>query len=322
VREPESTTQEWRCVLTNSDNIAVLLLAHGSPESVDDIPEFMRGITSGRPVPPQVIDEVKHRYGLIGRSPLQEITFRQGELLARKLGVTVYVGMRNWKPYIPDVVRTMAASGVRRAVAICMAPQNSRTSVGLYRRAVMGEDGAPFALDFVDSWHDHPLLVKAFAERLSPAWVRACDESGSQVHIIFTAHSVPERTIAEGDPYQAQAHQTAELVAREAALPANSWTFAFQSQGMSGGAWIGPTVEDTILSRKSKGDGGVFIQPIGFLCDHVEILYDIDIAFRQFAEKEGIRLWRAESLNDSPTLIAALADIAASRIGQMRAAQP
>jgi protoporphyrin/coproporphyrin ferrochelatase len=305
--------------LANADKTAVLLLAHGSPESVDGIPEFLRSVTGGRPVPTRLIDEVTHRYSLIGRSPLQQITFRQGELLTERLGLPVYVGMRNWKPYIPDVVRTMAEDGVERAVAICMAPQNSRTSVGLYRRAATGEKGATFSLDFVESWHDHPLLIQAFAEKLTAGWARACAEAGTRVPIIFTAHSVPERTIAEGDPYQEQAHETADLVAKRAVVPASHWTFAFQSQGMSGGTWIGPTVENTILSLKQHGHRGVFIQPIGFLCDHVEILYDIDIAFKQFADQHGLRLWRAESLNDSPTLIAALADLAQVRTGQRRA---
>ena len=122
---------------------------------------------------------------------------------------------------------------------------------------------------------------------------------GARVPVIFTAHSVPQRTIAEGDPYEAQARETAALVAMAARLAADDWTFAFQSQGMSGGAWLGPTVEDTILELKAKGHRGVFVQPIGFLCDHVEVLYDIDIGFQEFAEKEGMRLWRAESLNDS-----------------------
>jgi len=132
------------------------------------------------------------------------------------------------------------------------------------------------------------------------------------VPVIFTAHSVPARTIEEGDPYQAQAQETAVLVARVVGL--GEFKFAFQSQGMSGGAWIGPTVEDTILGLKSKGHRGVFVQPVGFLCDHVEILYDIDIGFKQFAEKEGMRLWRAESLNDSPLLAQALAEIVRGRL--------
>jgi len=298
---------------TQPNLTAVLLLAHGTADSVDDIPEFLRYVTSGRPVPPQVVDEVKHRYALIGHSPMNEITARQGELLARELGQPVYVGMRNWKPFISDVVRTMSADGVRRAVAICMAPQNSRTSVGLYRKAVEGDTATPFSLDFVESWHDHPLLARAFAERLRAGWEPACREATIKLPIVFTAHSVPQRTITEGDPYETQARETAALVAKTADLNQGDWTFAFQSQGMSGGAWLGPTVEDTILHLKTEGHGGVFVQPIGFLCDHVEVLYDIDIGFRDFARKHGMRLWRAESLNGSPSLIAALADIVRKR---------
>jgi protoporphyrin/coproporphyrin ferrochelatase len=301
--------------LANSEKHAVLLLAHGSPDSVDEVPEFLLRVTGGRPLPQPVIDEVKHRYSLIVRSPLTELTMKQGELLAQELGLPVYVGMRNWKPFIADAVRTMTADGVEHAVAICMAPQNSRTSVGLYRSALTDNQETPFAIDFVESWHDHPLLIKAFAEKLRAGWNRAEREMGTRrVPIIFTAHSVPERTIAEGDPYESQAKETASLVALEAALAPEDWTFAFQSQGMSGGAWLGPRVEDTILGLKEKGHRGVFLQPIGFLCDHVEVLYDIDIGFKQFAEKQGMRLWRAESLNDSPLLAAALADVARSRL--------
>jgi ferrochelatase len=133
--------------------------------------------------------------------------------------------------------------------------------------------------------------------------------------VIFTAHSVPQRTIADGDPYEAQARETAALVAEAVGLPTEGWGFAFQSQGMSGGAWLGPTVEETILALKEKGHASVFLQPIGFVCDHVEILYDIDIAFRKFAEEHGMQLWRAESLNNSPTFAAAVADVARTRLG-------
>ena len=300
-----------------SNSTAVILLAHGSPSVPDEVPEFMRQITAGRPVPPQVIEEVKHRYGLIGASPLTCWSFEQRDLLSAELKLPVYVGMRNWKPFIADVVKTMVADGVKRAVAICLAPQNSRTSVGLYRKALMGDAdaaGAPFAVEFVEAWHDHPLLAKAFAEKLRPAWDKACEEMGAKLPIIFTAHSVPQRTITEGDPYEAQSKHTAELVAREAGLAPADWTFAFQSQGMSGGPWIGPTVEDTIAALKAKGHTGVFIQPVGFLCDHVEVLYDVDIAFKQFAESQGMRLWRAASLNGSPLLAAALADLARARL--------
>jgi protoporphyrin/coproporphyrin ferrochelatase len=301
--------------LNHSKKPAVVLLAHGSPDSVEEVPEFLLRVTGGRPLPPPVVEEVKHRYGLIGRSPLTALTLKQGELLARELSLPVYVGMRNWKPSIADAVQAMTSDGIDHAVAICLAPQNSRTSVGLYRSALASNQGTPFTIDFVESWHDHPLLIKAFAEKLRSGWDRACREMGTQrVPIIFTAHSVPERTIAEGDPYESQAKETASLVAREAALRSEDWTFAFQSQSMSGGAWLGPRVEDTILGLKEKGHRCVLLQPIGFLCDHVEVLYDIDIGFKQFAEQQGMRLWRAESLNDSPLLAAALADIAKSRL--------
>jgi len=302
--------------LSVAERNAVLLLAHGSPDSVDEIPEFLSQITRGRPVPPEVIEGVKHRYGLIGRSPLTALTLRQGELLAEELKLPVYVGMRNWKPFIADTIATMKSDGVGRAVVICLAPQNSRTSVGLYRAALNVQGGVPFAVDFVESWHDHPLLIAAFVEKFRAGWSRACSEMAVRVPVIFTAHSVPQRTITEGDPYETQTKETARLVALEGGLAAEDWRFAFQSQGMSGGAWIGPTVESTILELKEKGHRAVFVQPIGFLCDHVEVLYDIDIGFKEFAGKEGIRLCRAESLNDSPLLTAALADVARPRNGQ------
>ncbi len=300
---------------SNSMQPAVLLLAHGSPDSVDEVPEFLLNVTNGRPVPVQVIEEVKLRYSSIGRSPLTALTLKQGELLSRELGTPVYVGMRNWKPYIADIVASMEADQVSRAVVICLAPQNSRTSVGLYRAAL--GNGLPFRFEFIDSWHDHPLLIKAFAEKLRKAREDASRELGTELPVIFTAHSVPQRTIAEGDPYEEQSRETAALVACEASIPSEEWKFAFQSQGMSGGAWVGPTVEDTILELRKAGYRGVFVQPIGFLCDHVEVLYDIDIGFRQFAEKQGLRLWRAESLNDSPLLIAALADLAGKGLASL-----
>jgi len=297
---------------------AVLLLAHGSPDTPEEVPEFLRNI-AGRELPAPVVEEVKHRYGLIGHSPLTEITLQQAAMVERELervrpGTRVYVGMRNWKPLIADTVARMSADGISHAVVICLAPQNSQTSVGLYRRA-LGEP--PFSIDFIENWHDHPLLVRAFAEKLRAGWKRACEESGARVPIIFTAHSVPTRTIEAGDPYEQQAKETAEMVAMEvSSLSSGDWTFAFQSQGMSGGTWLGPTVEDTILQMKQQGHAGIFIQPVGFVCDHVEVLYDIDIGFQQFAQKHGMRLWRAESLNDSPIFCSAIADVARSRLEQ------
>ena len=252
------------------------------------------------------------RKSSIGHAPLTERTLQQRDLLARTLGLPVYAGMRNWRPFISDTVRTMATDRIERAVVICLAPQNSRTSVGLYRAAL--EKDVSFDTDFVDSWHDHPLLIQAFTEKLLAGRERALREMGTDVPVIFTAHSVPQQTITDGDPYETEAKETAALVAGEAKLASGDWTFAFQSQGMFSAGWLGPTVEDTIVALRQKGHRGVFIQPIGFLCDHVEVLYDIDIGFKQFAEKEQMRLWRAESLNDSSRLTAALVDVARSRL--------
>ena len=295
--------------MTSARKTAVLLLAHGSPESPEEIPEYLERVTSGRTLPPRVVEEITQRYQLVGFSHLTSWTMKQRDQLARELDLPVYCGMRNWKPFIGEVLKKMAADGVDHAVVICLAPHNSRTSVGLYRRAVEGDGKLPFTFDFIESWHDQPLLVEAFAERLAAGREAACREAGCELPVIFTAHSVPERTITEGDPYQQQAQSTAELVARKTGLKADGWTLAFQSQGMSGGPWIGPSVEETITRLRKQGATGVFIDPIGFLCDHVEVLYDIDIVFRQFADKLGMRLWRAESLNDSPTLIAALTEM-------------
>ena len=307
---------------------AVLLLAHGTPETAEQIPEYLRNVVSGRPMPQHVVEEIQHRYGLIGKSPLTELTLEQARLLEAELAVQgkpvrVYVGMRNWRPYIADVVKQMRADGVTQAAVICLAPQNSRTSVGLYERAVRAEAGG-MQIDFTRGWARHPLLAEAFAERLRAAEKKMESETGGYAPVLFTAHSVPTRTIAppaepeagprlwpgEGaDPYADDARATAELVAALVPQIPRHW-FAFQSQGASGGPWIGPSVEETLEAIATEGAQVVLLQPIGFLCDHVEILYDIDIAFREYAQKLGIRLERPDSLNGSPMLARALADLA------------
>ncbi|KAA6461969.1 ferrochelatase [Acidobacteria bacterium AB60] len=318
---------------------AVLLLAHGTPETIEQIPEYLRNVVSGRSVPPHVVEEIQHRYGLIGKSPLTDLTLEQGrhaeaELAARGHAVRVYVGMRNWRPYIPDVVKQMREDGVEEAAVLCLAPQNSRTSVGLYRRAVQAEAG-PLRIDFTESWPSHPLLIEAFAERLRPAHASLTAEVGRPVPVLFTAHSVPCRTIqtpaanegaprhwpGEGaDPYAQEAKHTAALVAqRVPGIP--EWFFAFQSQGASGGPWIGPTVEETLDNLAEQGARAVLLDPIGFLCDHVEILYDIDIAFKEHAAGKGIRLERPESLNGSLTLARAVADLAGAGLARLAASR-
>jgi len=296
-------------------NEAILLLAHGTPDTLEEIPEYLSKVTGGRSLPESVVEEIRHRYSLIGPSPLTRLTREQARLLSQALGVSVYVGMRNWKPYIADAIREMRTAGVDRFAAICLAPQNSRTSVGLYRRAVFAESGE-MRVDFTETWADHPLLADAFAERLRAVWT-----AGTPV--IFTAHSVPCRTLesdASGaaDPYADEARKTAAMVAERVGVPESERVFAFQSQGVSGGPWIGPTVEETLTGMHKRGVRRVMVQPVGFLCDHVEILYDIDIAFRQFAAGLGMELLRPESLNDSPLLTAALADLARKGLARLR----
>jgi hypothetical protein len=164
-----------------SAKTAVLLLAHGSPENPDQVPEFLSYVTGGRPLPPTVVEEIRHRYSLIGFSPLPCWTLLQADQLSQSLQMTVFVGMRNWKPFIADAVKAIANQRYERVIAICLAPQNSRTSVGLYRSAVVGDGNLPFQLDFVDEWHDQPLLAKAFAEKLRSGWENASAENGAPV---------------------------------------------------------------------------------------------------------------------------------------------
>ncbi|HWT65547.1 MAG TPA: ferrochelatase [Terracidiphilus sp.] len=307
---------------------AVLLLAHGTPETVEQIPEYLRNVVSGRPLPEHVVKEIQHRYGLIGRSPLTELTMEHARLVEQELAaagqpVKVYVGMRNWRPYIPDVVRQMRADGVEEAAVVCLAPQNSRTSVGLYKRAAEAEAGN-LRVDFTEGWADHPLLAEAFAERLRAKLAVLKSETGQTPPVLFTAHSVPTRTVeppavGEGaprqwpagqgpDPYASDAKRTAELVAaRVPEIP--QWWFAFQSQGASGGPWLGPSVEETLDQLAHDGVKTLVLQPVGFLCDHVEILFDVDILFKEHAAKLGMRLERPESLNASPTLARAVAEL-------------
>jgi len=287
----------------------VLLLAHGAPDRLDDVPEFLLHVRNGRPLPPPVVEEIKHRYALIGGgSPLLRHSRRQAELLAARLGLPVFLAMRNWHPFIAEVIPQIIREGVEGLVVLCLAPHNSRTSVGLYRERLddaLSAAGASLPVRFIESWHDHPQLIRAFAEKLRAALAEAQVAAGSPVPVILTAHSVPQRTIAAGDPYDAQVKETVALIAQAAGCPL--WQAAYQSQGMTSEPWIGPTVESAIDQLAAANHRHVLIAPIGFLCDHVEILYDVDIAFRNYARGKGLTLHRTQSLNDSSLLIEALA---------------
>lgn len=275
---------------------AVILLAHGAPERVEDVEEYLAFVRAGRPGNPQVIEEVKHRYQAIGgASPLLRWTREQARALEQHMGVPVFFAMRNWRPFIQTVVPKIRAD---RIAAVCLAPQFSELSVGLYiRRTEEVRDGKEIV--WARSYHGQPLLIEAFAERLRPLLPRK---------VLFTAHSLPEKALTGGDPYADECRATAAAVA--ACVGLESYDFAFQSQGMTEDRWLGPTVESFLDRYAAEGIREVVIDPIGFVCDHVEVLYDIDIQFREYAFARGIHVLRPESLNDSSTFTAALAEVA------------
>ncbi|PYV14522.1 MAG: ferrochelatase [Acidobacteria bacterium] len=307
--------------LYGNERTGVLLMAHGAPEGLQDIPEFLLNVRGGRPLPEAAIQEIVRRYAAIGGgSPLLSHTRSQGEALARLLNLPVYIGMRNWKPFIAEALDRIRADHIERLIALCLAPQNSRTSIGLYRQALEAAQMKllpQLRVDFIESWHAHPGLIAAFEEKLKEARARADSEAGTAVPVIFTAHSVPERTIADGDPYVREVQETAALVAKAAGV--DNFRLAFQSQGLTSEPWVGPTVESEIAELAQAGFHHVLIAPIGFVADHVEILYDIDVAFCRFGEGKGLKVHRTESLNQSPLLIRALADLVTAKIKAWRA---
>lgn len=297
-----------------STGVAVLLLAHGGPDRLEDLPAFLANVRHGRPAPPELLQEITRRYGLIGgRSPIKEITFRQAQALEKALsGPRVYVGMRTWHPFIHETMAEIARGGVKRLVCLCMAPQNSSLSVGLYRKHLEEAEaraGVRIPIDFIESWHAQPLLLEAFAGLLRR---RMAELKGREFAVVFTAHSLPERILSAGDPYDTQVKETAAEVARRTKPP--YWVFAYQSQGATQEKWLGPTVEESLEKLKREGFDTVVIAPIGFVTDHVEVLYDIDIGFQEYARRLGLRLFRTESLNDRPEFVEALAAVVRERI--------
>ncbi|HET7099843.1 MAG TPA: ferrochelatase [Terriglobia bacterium] len=301
---------------TDPSRWAVLLMAHGAPGRLGDIPQFVLNVRAGRGLPERAVQEIIHRYALIGgKSPLLRITTQQAEALARVLGLPVYVGMRNWKPYIEEAVRNLAEEGAGRVVAVCLAPHHSRTSIELYRSHLSQavEKIAPgLHVEFVESWHGHADLIAAFREKVSAALAGAEADSGRPVPVVFTAHSVPVRTITEGDPYESQVKETAQLLAQ--AMGLKEYRVAFQSQGMTSEPWMGPTVESLLDEFAGQGLRQVVLAPIGFVSDHVEVLYDIDVVFREYGQKIGVSIVRPESLNTSPMFIRCLAAVISSQI--------
>jgi ferrochelatase len=283
----------------------VLLMAHGTPSSLDEMPEYLGLVRGGRPPSPELVAEMRHNYAAIGgRSPLTDLTMAQADALRRRLGadVPVEVGMRNWKPFITEAVGALALAGVTRVIGIPLAPQFSRLSVGKYFDAAEGALRTGMQLERVTSFHAHPLLLDAFAERIRDAQPRPGET------VVFTAHSLPARVIDAGDSYAQEVAATSTGVAARAGI--GTYHLAYQSAGRTPEPWIGPEIGDLIRECAGRGVRGFLVAPVGFVCDHTEILFDIDIQAKGAAESCGAALRRTESLNTSPTFIAMLEDLA------------
>jgi ferrochelatase len=284
-------------------------MAHGTPSSLDEMPDYLRLVRGGRPPSDELIHEMRDNYAAIGgRSPLTDITEAQAAALRERLGpkTPVAVGMRNWHPFIKDALAELAAAGVTRVIGIPMAPQFSTLSVQKYIDSATSALPAGIGFEAIESFHAHPLLLDAFAERLWSAQPKP-DEL-----VIFTAHSLPERVIAAGDRYADEVAATAQGVADRVGI--KRYERAYQSAGRTPEPWIGPSL-DQLIDAKSAMARKFLVVPVGFVCDHTEVLFDIDVQAARVAREFSTTLRRTESLNTSPTFIAMLEDIVRARLG-------
>jgi len=277
---------------------ALIVMAYGSPASLEDVPAYLADIRGGRPVSPEAIEELTERYRRIGgRSPLDEITESQRATLERELGLPVYVGMKHWRPRIAEAVEAALTGGAETIVGLVLAPHYSRLSIAGYRERLEEALSGRAELLFIDSWYDHEPFLDVLAERVR----------GFDGHVVFTAHSLPERIVAAGDPYRDQLLETSRLVAERAGL--SNWSFAFQSASATGEPWLGPDIREELDTLAAKGVGHVLVCPVGFVSDHLEILWDLDVEAREKAAATGLELERIESLNDDPEFMRALAGV-------------
>ena len=293
--------------------IGVLIMAYGGPNSLAEIPGYLADIRQGRPTTPAVLEEISHNYEQIGgKSPLLEITQAQVAAAQAQLDPSrfrCYLGMRHWSPWIEDVVGQMVEDGITHAISLVLAPHYSKMSIAKYQDKI--RDGlAMFRGDItfqhIASYHDAPKLIQAFAERVQGSL--ACWPEGEQVHVVFSAHSLPTRILKMGDPYDQQLRETARLVAEKIGLPEDRWSWSYQSAGRSPEPWLGPQLQEHIPALVAQGIKNIISVPIGFVSDHVEILYDIDIQAQEVARALGVRLERPPALNTDPLFIATLVE--------------
>ncbi len=293
---------------------AVLLLAYGGPNSLDDIPAYLLDIRGGRETPQHLIDEITERYAQIGgSSPLLAITRSAAVKLSERLGLPVYVGMRHWHPYIKDVVAQMTSDGIEHLVAICMAPHYSMMSIGAYKKHLdeaVAATRRDIRVDFVLRWGTQEAYLQGLVDNIVDTLGRFDEDRRGDVLVVFTAHSLPEMILEHGDPYDNELRETACLLASRLNLPADRWTFSYQSAAKTGIPWLGPQIEDYLPELAARGHRNLIVAPIGFVADHVEVLYDIDIGVQKIAAELGIRVERPPMLNDSEPLITTLASLA------------
>ena len=278
-------------------------MAYGSPSRPEDVRPYLEDVRGGRPVSDEAVEELAERYRRIGgRSPLDDLTAAQRAALERELGVPVFVGMKHWHPRIAEAVESALAGGATRIVGLVLAPHYSRLSIGEYRERLDAAAAGRAEVVLVESWHDQPGFLDVVADRVR----------GTDAWVVFTAHSLPERILDEGDPYREQLLETSQLVAERAGL--ERWSFAFQSASATGEPWLGPDVLEELDRLHAAGVGKVLVAPIGFVSDHLEILWDLDIEARERAAELGLELDRIESLNDDPAFVRALAELVEERL--------
>jgi ferrochelatase len=291
----------------------VLLLGHGTVENLDDLSPFLMNIRRGRPAPPELVHEIERRYAAIGGSPLLHISRELATALTRATGAQVHLAMRFWHPFARDVLRGLGPLPGRTLRVIPLAPYSGPVYAGemlAIAEAARAEGLEPPELSCAPSWGTEPLLLDGFADHLRAALAALSEAQRRAAHVFFTAHSLPLSVIRQGDPYPAEVRAAAEAVAARAALE-SPWRVVYQSQGATADPWLGPTVRESLLDIASQGAKDVVFCPIGFLSDHIEILYDLDIEARAEAERAGLSYRRSESLNASPALVAAISAVAA-----------
>lgn len=297
--------------------IAILLMAMGGPDSLENVEPFLKDVRGGRPTPPELVEEIRERYRATGgKSPAVGITQELAKKLEARLNqdgqgrYRVYMGLRHWHPFIKETYAELLSEQPERVIGFCMAPQQSSLSTGAYQKKVEEarstlQSACP--VSYVGSWSRHPRLIAAIVENIRLGLAKFSTDVRSNVPVLFTAHSLPERIVQMGDPYPQEVRGTVEAVT--ALLSSQPTRFAYQSQGRSGEAWLGPTVESALEELHGEGQRHVLVAPIGFLCDHVETLFDIDIELKHLAETKGMQLERIPMLNASPALVETLVSV-------------